>query len=360
MSEKNRFALIMAGGRGTRFWPRSRKRHAKQVLPVFGERSLIQQTFDRTAPLVPAERTWILTNGDSRPAILEQLPQVPVPQVIAEPAQRNTAPCNALAAHILCDADPDAIVGVLPADHVVTDEPAFRRVIEAAYQAAESGDLVVVGVQPRWADEGYGYIEFPEGVTAGSLEPVKVRSFREKPARDVAERYVAAGNYFWNSGMFFWRASSFLDAVRKHDPQTATIIASLPPVTSPAFSAALAEAYPRCENISVDYAIYERATNVSGIPAGNFGWNDVGTWHAVWDLLDRDGDENALRGELLAVDSRRNYVDAAKGKLVALVGVEDLVIVDTPDALLIADRRNAQRVGELVKRLEKNGRDDLL
>lgn len=359
MPNPNRYALIMAGGRGTRFWPRSRKRHSKQVLQVFGDRSLIQQTAARIAAVVPPERTWVLTNPDSRPEIVRQLPAVPKRQIIAEPAQRNTAPCNALAAHLLCAADPEAVVGVFPADHVVTDAEAFTRVVQAAYAAAEAGGLVVVGIQPRWAEEGYGYIEFPEDVRPGTLEPAPVRSFREKPDRETAERYVRAGNYYWNSGMFFWRASAFFEAVRRHDPQTATLIASLPRANSRGFASALAKTYPLTRNISVDYAIYEKAANVAGIPAGDFGWSDVGTWRSVYELLPHDAGGNAVRGELVALGARGNYVDA-EGKLVALVGVDNLVVVDTPDALLVVSLDKAQQVGQVVSRLESTGRDRLL
>lgn len=359
MPKSNLYALIMAGGRGTRFWPRSRKRHAKQVLTVFGDRSLLQQTVDRISAVVPAERTWILTNPDSRAEIVRQLPQLPKRQVIAEPAQRNTGPCNALAASILHSVDPDAVVGVFPADHVVRKPAMFTRVLKAGYRAAAGGSLVVVGIEPRWADTGYGYIEFPDGVQPGSLVPVPIRGFREKPERAVAEQYVASGRYYWNSGMFFWRAAAFLDAMRRYQPQIATLVASLPPFSSRSFASALAKAYPLCRDISVDYAIYERAEGVLGLPAGDLGWSDVGSWHAVYELLPHDQEANAVRGELLALDSRGSYVDAP-GKLVALVGVENLVIVDTPDALLVADRTQAQRVGELVKRLERLHRDDLL
>lgn len=359
MPDSNRYALIMAGGRGTRFWPRSRKRRSKQVLEVFGKQSLIQQTAERVRAVVPPGRTWVLTNRDLRPVILTQLPKVPRRQIIAEPAQRNTGPCNALGAHILAGIDPDAVVGVFPADHVITDLPAFTRVVEAAYAAAAGDNLVVVGIEPRWADEGYGYIEFPEGVRAGELKPAPVRSFHEKPNRETAERWVSAGNYFWNAGMFFWRASAFLDAVRKYDPQTATLIASLPPVRSRAFASTFAKVYPTARDISVDYAIYEKADNVVGIPAGDLGWNDVGTWRSVYELLPHDEAENAVRGEVVALESRGNYVDAER-KLVALVGIEDLVIVDTPDALLIARLDRAQQVGQVVKRLEAMKRGELL
>ncbi len=354
----HRYGLIMAGGRGTRFWPRSRKRNAKQVLRFLGERSLIQQTVDRLKPLIPPENLWIITNEFLQPEIRKQLPELPAQQVIAEPSQRNTTPCIALAAHILSQADPEAVMGVFPADHLILKEARFRNFVKLAFRGAEAGDVVVLGVQPRWAETGYGYIEFPKTVKPGAGTPLPVTSFREKPDARTAKRFVERGNFFWNAGMFFWRASTVLDLMRRHQPKTATLLAGLPVFNSRKFPAALAEAYPLCENISVDYGIIEKAENVTGIALDDIGWNDVGSWEAVYDLADKDNNKNASRGPLVVENSRGNYVDAEK--TVALVGVENLVIVDTPDALLIAARSQAQAVSKLVKTLEAQNRDDLL
>jgi mannose-1-phosphate guanylyltransferase len=352
------YGLILAGGRGTRFWPRSRKRSAKQVLNVVGERTLIQATVDRLAPVIPPERMWVLTNEYLRDAIIRQLPEIPKHQVLAEPMQRNTAPAIGLAAHILKSQDPDAVMGVFPSDHVIAKEPQYRAVIKAALKGAAAGNLMVVGIQPRWAETGYGYIEFPKGLTAGK-DAVAVRHFHEKPVEVKAKRYVAAGNFYWNSGMFFWRADVLLDQLRHHLPKTATILAALPPFGVRSFAAKLKQAFPLCDNISIDYAVLEKAANVSGIAAADFGWNDVGSWNAVFELLDRDSSGNAIALESVCVDSSNNFVDA-RGKLVALLGVQDLVIVDTPDALLVTTRAKAQQVGDIVKQLEKLGREDLL
>lgn len=359
MSKANHYAFILAGGRGTRFWPRSRTRTPKQILDFVGEGTLIQQTVARLAPVIPPERIWILTNEHVRDAIVKQLPGVPKRQILAEPAQRNTAPCIGLGAHLIHAQDPDAVMGVFPADHVITKPPRFQRIVRAALKAAEKDQVVVAGIQPRWPETGYGYIEFEEGVTAGSLDARKVLRFREKPDAETAARFVAAGNFFWNSGMFFWKASLYLDLLRRFLPRTATLLAALPAAGKRTFSSALAEAYPHCENISVDYAVLEKAGCVTGIPAGDFGWNDVGSWNAVWELLPKDAQSNVIREEALTHDSQGNFVDA-RGKLVALLGVHDLVIVDTPDALLVADRSRAQQVGELVKQLEKKERPEFL
>ena len=355
----HQYGLIIAGGRGTRFWPRSRRASAKQVLSLFGERSLIQQTVDRLRPVLPPERIWILTNEHLRKEIVRQLPEVPKSQILAEPAQRNTAPAIGLAAHILKSIDPQAVMGVFPADHVIGRPRDYIRLVKAAFKAASGGKIVVLGIQPRWAETGYGYIEFPEGVKAGGAAPFDVRSFREKPDAATAARFLAAGNFYWNAGMFFWRTSVLLDALRQFLPKTASLLASLPPVRNRQFPARLKSVFPKCENISIDYAVLERASNAVGIAAGDIGWNDVGSWNAVYELQRRDAAGNACQPGTLIESSSGNYVHA-NGKLVALLGVKDLIVVDTPDALLVADRSRAQQVGELVKRLEKSGRDDLL
>lgn len=348
----------MAGGRGTRFWPRSRKRNAKQVLRFFGERTLIQQAVERLQGVVPPENIWVLTNEFLQPEIRKQLPEIPRQQVLAEPSQQNTAPCIALAAHILADADPQAVMGVFPADHLIAKTARFRSFVKAAYRAAEEASVVVLGIQPGWPETGYGYIEFPKDVTAGKIDVLPVSSFREKPDAKTAKQFVESGNFFWNAGMFFWRAATVLELTRHYQPKTATLLAGLPAFGSKQFARQLAERYPLCENISIDYAVLEKASDVMGIALDNIGWNDVGSWEAVYSVARKDANGNATRGECIAEDSRGNYVDAEKP--VALVGVEDLVIVDTPDALLVASRAKAQDVGKIVKALEAKRRDELL
>lgn len=358
------YGLILAGGRGTRFWPRSRKRSAKQVLNVVGERSLIQATVERLAPVIPPERLWILTNEHLRGIILKQLPQIPRNQVLAEPVQRNTAAAIGLAAQILHSADPDAVMGVFPSDHVVSKPAIYRKVIEAALKGAAAGKLMVVGIQPRWPETGYGYIEFPIGTEAGTRDLAPVLRFHEKPELAKAEEYVASGNFYWNSGMFFWRGDVLLGQLRQHLPKTATILAALPRFGGRGFAGAFQKAFPLCENISIDYAVLERAAagnagKVAGVAAPDFGWNDVGSWNAVYELLPRDAAGNVAPPDSVCVDSINNFVDA-RGKVVALLGVKDLIVVDTPDALLVASRTHAQRVGEILKTLESRSRQDLL
>jgi mannose-1-phosphate guanylyltransferase len=356
----NRYGLILAGGRGTRFWPRSRRARAKQVLNFFGERTLIQATVDRLAPVLPPENIWILTNDLLRAEIVKQLPEVPKKQILSEPVQRNTAPAIGLMAHLLNEMDPDSTMGVFPADHIITKPARYVRLLRPAFKAAEQGRIVVLGIQPRWAETGYGYIEFPKGVQPGLGIPMEVLAFREKPDLPTARRFLNAGRFFWNAGMFFWKTSVLLDALRQHLPKTATLLASIPPVSNRGFGTALAKTFPLCENISIDYAVLEKAENVVGLAADDIGWNDVGSFNAVYELHAEKPGANIAQREILVLDSEGNYVDAGQGKLVALLGVKDLVIVDTPDALLIADRSRAQQVGDLVKMLEKQERDDLL
>jgi mannose-1-phosphate guanylyltransferase len=359
MPKANHYGLIMAGGRGTRFWPRSRRRNAKQVLRFFGKRSLIQETLDRLRPLIPPERIWVLTNDYLRTEIARQLPEVPKRQIIAEPAQRNTAPCIGLAAHILRSIDPDAVMGVFPADHVVSKPARYRRLLTPAFREADRGRIAVLGMQPRWPETGYGYIEFPEGVRPGSLAALPVRQFREKPDLETAREFLAAGRFYWNAGMFFWRAEVYLDVLRQFLPRTASLLAALPPFSSRRFAGALAKTYPLCENVSVDYAVMEKASGVTGLASDDVGWNDVGSWNAVYELLPRDAQDNVTRGDALLEASRGNYVES-QSRLIALLGVENLVVVDTLDALLIADRSCSQQVGNIVKLLEKQRRDGLL
>jgi mannose-1-phosphate guanylyltransferase len=357
-AKANYYGLILAGGRGTRFWPRSRKRHAKQVLNVTGDRTLIQGTVDRLAPVIPPERIWILTNDFVRDEIVRQLPEVPQAQIIAEPAQRNTAPAIALAAHILHSIDPKAVFGVFPSDHVIGLPKRYLQFVRAAFKAAEKGKVGVLGIKPRHPDTGFGYIEFPKGTECGT-EALEVASFREKPELKLAKKFFRAGNYFWNAGMFFWKAATALDEMRKHQPKTATLISSIPAWGDAGFAAKMAEVFPRCDNISVDFGVIERSDNVAGVACDEFGWSDVGSWDAVYELMTRDENRNAARSELLCADSTGNYIDCGH-KLVALLGVKDLIIVDTPDALLVADRSKAQQVGDIVKLLEKNQREELL
>lgn len=351
-------AVILAGGRGTRFWPRSRRRTPKQLLPFVGGESLLQQTVARIEPLVPPERVWILTNEELRGPIRKQLPAVPAAQIVAEPEGRNTAPCIAMAAQLLAAQDPDATMIVLPSDHLVAKPKAYLQTLKRAAKAAQREKLVVIGIEPRWAETGYGYIEFPKGVESGAAQAQPVVRFREKPKVPVAKRFLKAGNFYWNSGQFVWRAQTILEAFERHLPDTRQAVADLPVPGSRTFKKRLAERYPQCEAISIDYGILEHADNIVGFPAKDFGWSDVGSWEAVYELAKKDPERNASNTPVELLEAEGNFVDAP-GKFVALVGVKDLVVVDTPDALLVCPRKDSQKISALVKALEAAGLRDL-
>jgi mannose-1-phosphate guanylyltransferase len=295
---------------------------------------------------------------------LRQLQQIPRHQVVAEPLQRNTGPAIALAAHLLRQQDPDAVMGVFPSDHFISKPAVFLRTIERAFRAARREQLIVLGIRPRWAETGYGYVEFPRGMKLIAGRPHGGLRFHEKPSLGKARRFVKAGNYFWNSGMFFWRAEVISRSVERFLPKTAAAISRIAPAASTPFRRTLLAHYPRCddhpvEHLSIDYAILEHAENIAGFACPEFGWSDVGSWQAVYELLPKDSFGNVRRSPVILNDESGNYIDSP-GKYVALIGVRDLVVVDTPDALLICARKDAQRVSALVKALEKEGLEGLL
>jgi mannose-1-phosphate guanylyltransferase len=357
----NVYPVILAGGRGTRFWPLSRKKRAKQLLALDGKQTMIQQTVARLRPLVPAKRFWVITNEDSRPAILKQLVKLPKIQILAEPVGRNTAPAIGLAAFILLRTSPDAVIGMFPSDHVITDEHRFRDTLRQAVQmAAEDGSIVVLGIRPTRAETGYGYIEAGSRVGEHAL---RVRRFTEKPDAAKASAFLAAGNYFWNSGMFLWSARTLANALREHLPKTAPVLEEIAAAFGTRrFTQTFRRLYRRCENISVDYAILEprsakgeQAADIFCLPA-DFGWNDLGSWTALHEH--HSAKSKPPQGNLISaagvfvMNARGNYIHAP-GKFVAAVGVEDLVIVETDDALLITTRQQAQDVGKVVKYLDE-------
>jgi mannose-1-phosphate guanylyltransferase len=355
----NFYPVILAGGRGTRFWPLSRKRRAKQLLPLNSAKSMIQETVERLAPLAPSQRFWIVSNHDLREPILEQLAWLDSNQVLAEPVGRNTAPAVGLAAFFLERLDPRAVIGMFPSDHVIQNEPAFRANVERAVEIARSGaNIVVMGIPPTRAETGYGYIEVGQ---KSAQENFPVRRFIEKPEKKIAEEFVKAGNYFWNSGMFVWGARTLADALREYLPKTAPFLEQIAASYGTAgFGETFAELYPKCESISIDYAVLERRSQkgegVSGIhciPA-SFGWNDLGSWTALYEHR-KAGDpklENVISSQQsFALHASGNFVHSEK--FVAVVGVNNLVVVETEDALLITTLEQAQDVGKIVGYLDK-------
>ena len=280
------YPVILAGGRGTRFWPLSRKRRAKQLLALDGTRTMLQQTVARLAPMAATSRFWIITNDDLRPAMLRQLPKISGRQIIAEPAGRNTAPAIGLAAFLLLRQDPDAVLGLFPSDHVIANSSEYRATLNRGIEIAAAGEnIVVLGIRPTRAETGYGYIEAGAEEQDGSL---RVRRFTEKPDLATATQFVKAGNYFWNSGMFLWRADTVAYALREHLPNTAALLEKIAAAYGTRkFADTFRKLYPKCENISVDYAILEprsakgeAQSRIFCLPS-DFGWNDLGSWSAL-------------------------------------------------------------------------------
>jgi mannose-1-phosphate guanylyltransferase len=363
--------VILAGGSGTRFWPRSRRAHAKQVLALDGERSMIQQTVERLKPVGKPEKTWVITNEFLAHEIADQLHGVPANQIIQEPVARNTAPACGLAAFLIERQNPDAILGVFPSDHVIADEPRFLKALHKGIALAAAGEnIVVLGIEPTRPETGYGYIETGDYTRDDSA--LHVRRFIEKPNSNRAEEFVTAGNYYWNSGMFLWSARTLANAVREHLPETAPLLEGIAAAYgTPQFEDVFHTLYPKCENISVDYAVLEprsakgeHLSNLYCLPA-EFTWNDLGSWASLYEYqlesrLLGDGDGNVAETEgHLTIEAGNNYIYSPK-KFVALVGVENLVIVDTEDALLIAHRDHSQDVGKIVKELSLSGRKELI
>jgi mannose-1-phosphate guanylyltransferase len=361
-------AVILAGGRGTRFWPRSRTRTPKQLLNIVGKETMLEQTVARLRPLIPPERTWTVTNAEQAVEVRKQLPAPARRRVLTEPIGRNTAAAIALASlHVRHAARGDALLAVLPADHYIANPERYRVIVRAALDMArEKGHMVVLGIPPTRPDTGFGYVErMTEALDSRGFPVFPVRRFTEKPALAVAKEYAGSGLYHWNAGMFFWRVSTFLDGLRRYLPKTHDALESLADnIGKSAYEKNLRAIYPRLENISVDYAILEPATREQGSPRvfvipAEVGWSDMGSWTAVYELLAKQPGQNILDGPGLPLDASGNFL-WSPSKFIAAIGVHDLVVVDTPDALLICPRERAQDVGKVVKKLEEEQRKNLL
>lgn len=386
-------AVILAGGSGTRFWPRSRRARAKQVLSLDGERTMIQQTLARLLPVARPEDIWVITNHLLHKIIATQLPGVPAAHILSEPCPRNTAPACALAAFLLEPTEPSTVLGIFPSDHVVADEPRFAEVLITGIRIAAAGEnIVVLGVPPTRPETGYGYIEQGESVPLDLLAPDgapepealpsdlpdpptprivahRVRRFREKPDAHTAERFLSLGNFVWNGGIFLWSARTLANAIREHAPDLAAPLEAIAAAFhTPHFEQVFAEQYPLCENISIDYAVLERRSakgeqrsHIFSLPA-DFGWNDLGSWASLHEHLgtsDQDNIHDGATTGLVAIQSTGNYV-FAPGRMVALLGVKDLVVVETDDALLITTRARSQDVSKVVRALHDSGREELI
>jgi len=351
MSE--RFVVIMAGGRGERFWPQSRRERPKHLLPIVGEQPMLTQTVERVLGVVPAERILVITTEAQLPGVQVACPQVPSANIVAEPVGRDTAAATGLALLLVKHRDPTATFAMLPADHVIHDTAEYRRLLGAAFAAAEKDDvLVTIGVKADRPETGFGYIE-----QAGSWRKVEdrdvrtVKRFVEKPDLKTAEAYVSAGNYCWNAGMFVWRVPVVEAAFQAHAPE---LYAGLLKMETAAalgnWAGALAQGYPALPKISVDYALMEKSTNVVVVPA-TCDWDDVGAWPAVANHFPKDAAGNVLRGTAVVEAGENNIVVSADGHLTAVVGASDLVVVHTPDATLVVPKDRAQDIKALLQRL---------
>ncbi|MCI6019975.1 MAG: NTP transferase domain-containing protein [Clostridiales bacterium] len=345
-------ALIMAGGRGERFWPRSRKSLPKQFLSLTNDgKTMIQLTVERILPLVDMEDIYIATNKDYKNLVLEQLPGIPKQNILCEPVGRNTAPCIGLGAVHIASKYEDAIMMVLPSDHLIKVPDIFTETLEQACEiASEDTNLVTIGIQPNYPETGYGYIKMNKEISKGTA--YSVDCFVEKPNLEKAKAYVSSGSYVWNSGMFIWKISSILSNLQKYLPNMYSGLKNIQAsIGTDSEEDCLISTFPTLESISIDYGIMEKASNIYVIP-GNFGWDDVGSWLAIERIKGYDESNNTISGNVIAIDTN-NCIIEAKEKLIATVGVENLVIVDTDDALLVSGKDFTGNIRKVLETLRE-------
>jgi mannose-1-phosphate guanylyltransferase len=348
-------AVIMAGGSGTRFWPESRADRPKQLLGLVGAHSLIEDTVSRLEGLVPPERTLVVTAARLEAAVRRQLPQLPASQIIGEPCKRDTAPCIGLAALLVSRNDPDATLVVMPSDHAISPAAEFRRAVSQAARLIEHSPdrIVTFGIRPTYPAESFGYIE--RGAPLGEPGAFAVARFREKPPLAIAQEYLAAGNFYWNSGLFIWKARTILEALEKHELEMIGHLKAIAAtVGSSNFAAAFAREFAAIRGKSIDYAVMEKATNVAMIEAP-FTWDDVGSWHAIARLRGTDAAANTICGKHLGLNTERTIVRTSDDHLVVTLGMKDCIVVHTPDATLVANRGDEESIRQIVKLLEERG-----
>lgn len=351
-------AVIMAGGSGTRFWPKSRRDRPKQLLNLHGEGTMLQQTLARVASLVPAGRTWIITGEDQAAAVRAQAARLDTKHVIAEPCPRDTAPCVGLAALYLRRADPNAIMIVMPADHVIHPEELFLNTLRSAVEIVEREPtaFVTFGVKPTHAETGYGYIEQGEQLSELNGIPCRaVRQFREKPDRPTAEQFLAAGNFAWNSGIFVWTAKAILDAIAQHQPDLRQRLSTIDEaIGTPDEQEVIAREFPLMAKIPIDKAVMEHADNVRVLEVV-YRWSDVGDWRALAEFLPRDEHGNAIQGPVLPLETSDCIIIGDEDGMIATLGVKDLIIVQSGGATLVARKEDLDKLKALVQNLENAG-----
>lgn len=358
------YAVIMAGGGGTRLWPLSRDKRPKQMLALTGDRSLYQSAVDRLEGVFPPQRIYVVTVEDQAGILHEQCPQIPRENFLLEPLPRGTASVVGLAAAALQDRDPQAVMAILTADHVIENVPAFRRLLNAAYEVAEDEYLVTLGITPTYPATGYGYIQRGEPLgTYQGLDAYRVVQFTEKPALSEAITMLSSGEYSWNSGMFMWRVERIMEEFYQHMPQLAAQLEKIAKVWGTADQdATLQSVWPEIHPETIDFGIMENADRVAVIPAEDLGWRDVGSWDALFELLASKETGNVIRGaEHIGLDTSGTLIDTTENpRTVVTIGLEDMVVVDVGDVLLICKKKQAQRVREVVKELKDQGRSEFL
>jgi mannose-1-phosphate guanylyltransferase len=350
-------AVIMAGGAGTRFWPLSREKKPKQFLSIVSEKTMIEETIDRLGDKVPSNNIYTIASFEQTQVIRSLLPDLPEENLIVEPQGKNTAPSLMLATARIYLQDPQAVLAALPADHLIKDAPLFLNKLEAAAAAAAQGEnLITFGIPPAHPETGYGYIRFsPEKPFHFLDEPFfPVHEFKEKPEYEQAKNFLEKGNYFWNSGMFLWRADTFVQKLEKYSPSMFIYWQKIIRALENKEKDRLASIFDEIPSISIDYALLEKAAGVL-MGRGNFGWSDVGSWSSLADLWPKDEDGNALKGESIILDSK-NCLLYNPHKLTALIGVKDIIVVDTENALLITQKNMDQKVKEVVNKIKQKGK----
>ncbi|MEI9935488.1 MAG: mannose-1-phosphate guanylyltransferase [Ferruginibacter sp.] len=361
MSNKNNYVAIMAGGIGSRFWPMSRTNFPKQFLDILNTgRTLIQSTFDRFAKFIPVENIYIVTAHNYKDIVAQQLPELPIENILCEPSRKNTAPCVAYISYKLYQLNSAANLICAPADHIILDAEGFKKICEdAMHFTAHIKALVTLGIKPTHPNTGYGYIQFDQQAVSENV--YKVKTFTEKPDKELANTFLASGDFLWNAGIFVWQVKNIIKAFEKFLPEIHEVFdAEKNNFNTANEDSAIERIYPQCVNISIDYGIMEKADNVYIIPS-SFGWSDLGTWTSAYDNFSKDEHENAIAGtNVVTINSTKNMVHASNEKLVLLQGLDDYIIVDTKDVLLICKKEKEQEIKEYVTEIKRNKGDKFI
>ncbi|RED99723.1 mannose-1-phosphate guanylyltransferase [Marinoscillum furvescens] len=354
---KNIHVVIMAGGTGTRFWPYSRNNKPKQFLDVLGTgRSLLQMTYDRFKGEVPNENVWVVSNEIYKELLSEELPEIPESNILLEPSKRNTAPCVAYAAYKIRQKDPNGVMVILPSDHVIFREKAFLEVIEEAVQNANDRSLITIGIEPNRPETGYGYIQFEESEDALK----KVKTFTEKPQLDLAKKFIESGEFVWNAGIFVWSVNAIVAAFEEHQPELAEVFAEgADKYFTEAEERFVKRAYSLCKNISIDYAIMEKAEEVF-VVLGDIGWSDLGSWNALHEIKEKNGDDNVLEGDIITYDSKDNYILSKTNRLVLTQGLEGFLVADFEDVLLVCKKEDSGIFRTFVNDVKEKKGEELI